>query len=446
MSTMTHEEKVAIISDKIKNRPSDSAVYFVKKSVSHQVPQSGSKSKRRNEIDIKDLDKIIEINENGRFCVAEPGVPFSALVKETIKRNLVPMTVPELKTITIGGAVAGGSVESMSFKYGGFHDNCLEYEVIDGRGNVVICDENNNQNLFHMVHGTFGTLGLITKIKFRLIPSKMFVHVLYHEFKTIEEYIRAIKEHSEKKDFDFMDGIIHSPEKFILCLGNFTDTAPYSHSYDWPRIFYKSTAKRNEDYFKTSDYFFRYDAGCHWIGRNYGLDNPIIRFFFGKIFLPSDRMLSLGKRIAKTFKTKNPDVVVDTFFPIEKFKEFFDFYLRKFNDFPVWIVPYKVGDYPWINPEHVRGITDNLFIDFAIYGMKEKRGENHYRIMEEELLKLPGLKTLISHNFFTEEEFWKIWNKEAYDRVKEIADPENVFGNLYQKTHPRFSDQHQKPR
>ncbi|MDD5098979.1 MAG: FAD-binding oxidoreductase [Candidatus Colwellbacteria bacterium] len=434
---MSHKEKIARISDRIKNIPIGSKASFIKKSVSHQVPKSKSNPDNRTAIDISDLDEIIEINARERFCVAEPGVPFSTLVKETLKHGLVPITVPELKTITVGGAVAGGSVESMSFKYGGFHDNCLEYEVIDGKGDIIICSPENNSELFHMVHGTFRTIGLITKIKFRLIPSKPFIHVLYCSFESIEEYIKAIKEHSEKNDFDFMDGIIHTPNNFVLCLGNFRDSAPYSHSYDWPRIFYKSTAKRKEDYMKTTDYFFRYDAGCHWTGRNYGLDNPLIRFLFGKIFLPSDRMLSLGKWVVKTFKITEPDIVVDTFFPIEKFKEFFEFYLREFNDFPIWIVPYKIVDYPWINPNHLRGISDNLLIDFAIYGMKEKKGENHYRIMEEELLKLPGLKTLISHNFFTEEEFWRIWNKETYARMKEKTDPRNIFGDLYQKAHQR---------
>ena len=55
---------------------------------------------------------------------------FVDLVAATLRHGLVPIVVPELKTITIGGAVAGCSIESMSFRYGGFHDTCLEYEVI----------------------------------------------------------------------------------------------------------------------------------------------------------------------------------------------------------------------------------------------------------------------------------------------------------------------------
>ena len=59
----------------------------------------------------------------------------------------MPIVVPELKTITIGGAVAGCSIESMSFVHGGFHDTCLEYEVITATGEVLTCTPDNEHRL-----------------------------------------------------------------------------------------------------------------------------------------------------------------------------------------------------------------------------------------------------------------------------------------------------------
>ena len=59
---------------------------------------------------------------------------FSDLVDATLPFGLAPIIVPELKTITIGGAVAGCSIESMSFRVGGFHDTCLAYQVLTGTG------------------------------------------------------------------------------------------------------------------------------------------------------------------------------------------------------------------------------------------------------------------------------------------------------------------------
>ena len=71
------------------------------------------------------LDRILALDLHARTCTAEPGVTFAELVRVTLDHGLVPVVVPELPTITLGGAVAGCSLESMSFAHGGFHDGCL---------------------------------------------------------------------------------------------------------------------------------------------------------------------------------------------------------------------------------------------------------------------------------------------------------------------------------
>jgi hypothetical protein len=55
-------------------------------------------------------------------------------------------------------------------------------------------------------------------------------------------------------------------------------------------------------------------------------------------------------------------------------------------------------------------------------------------MIEEKLRELGGVKTLISHNYYSQDEFWQIWNKDNYERVKAITDPKNVFRDLYTKT------------
>jgi hypothetical protein len=45
-----------------------------------------------------------------------------------------------------------------------------------------------------------------------------------------------------------------------------------------------------------------------------------------------------------------------------------------------------------------------------------------------------GVKTLISHNYYSPEEFWRIWNRQNHLLAKQKVDPANVFGDLYTKT------------
>jgi hypothetical protein len=93
-----------------------------------------------------------------------------------------------------------------------------------------------------------------------------------------------------------------------------------------------------------------------------------------------------------------------------------------------------VRQYEWINPEIFNKNNDELFLDIAIYGMEKRGNKNYYQMMEEELMSIGGIKTLISNNYYSEEEFWKTWNKKNYDEVKLRTDPNNIFRNLYTKT------------
>ena len=427
---MTHEQKVDRIVKILKERKNVGPVSFKKKAVSHQVPKINDKTYQDEKIDLSDLNKIIEIDVENLICIAEPGVTFVDLVKETLKYNLVPYTVPELKTITIGGAVAGASLESMSFKYGGFHDSCLEYEIITASGEVLVCSkENENKLIFEMVHGTFGTVGIISKLKFKLVPAKKFVHIIYEKYDDLEDYKKATWQHYQNKDIDFMDGIIHSPSEYVLSLGNFVDNAPYLNRYDWMKIYYLSTKKQKEDYLKTAHYFFRYEKGV----TNVSPKSFLGRLFFGKI-LDTTATLRFVEKFHSIIPSKMIPITIDLFIPFSRLSDFLDWYKKEINHFPLWYVPYKiVRRYEWINGEVFDKNNDELMIDIAIYGMQKKEGKNYYRMMEEELMNIGGIKTLISNNYYSPEEFWKTWNKENYNAVKKITDPNNIFRDLYTK-------------
>jgi len=159
-------------------------------------------------IDLSDLNEVLHIDKEKQICTAEPGITFVDLVTATMEHGLVPIIVPELKTITIGGAVAGCSIESMSYKYGGFHDTCLEYEIITAKGEVLVCTpDNENSLVFQMAHGTFGTLGIISKLKFKLITSQVIVKVTYEKYSNIEDYKSAIWRHYESKTLTLWMGL-----------------------------------------------------------------------------------------------------------------------------------------------------------------------------------------------------------------------------------------------
>jgi len=427
----SHADKVSRIVRQLRAHHGDRPVSLKKSSVSHQVPKAGDLRHGDDKIDISDLTEVLHIDPERRICVAESGVTFVDLVTATMKHGLVPIVVPELKTITIGGAVAGCSIESMSFVHGGFHDTCLEYEVITATGEVLVCTpENEHQLVFQMLHGAFGTLGILAKLTFKLVPAKELVKLRYETHATLAAYQASIMRHAEERDVDFMDGIIHSPTKYVLCLGWFVDRAPYTSDYSWLKIYYQSTATRTEDYLTTPDYFFRYDRGV----TNVRPRSFVGRLVFGK-FLASSQWLRLAEKLHWLLRKDRPTITVDVFVPVSKAAEFLTWWEREFGFYPLWCVPYRrVRDYEWLDGGFYRRMgTEEMFLDLAIYGMRQRDDRNAARMIEEKLRDLGGIKTLISHNYYPEDEFWSIWNKPNYDAVKAITDPNNLFRDVYTK-------------
>jgi hypothetical protein len=84
--------------------------------------------------------------------------------------------------------------------------------------------------------------------------------------------------------------------------------------------------------------------------------------------------------------------------------------------------------------------SENLIIDFAIYGKANNQPDIDYsEILEDKVYELNGIKTLISRNHYSPERFWKIYSKERYSAAKSQLDPDGLFADIYTKFHNRTS-------
>lgn len=435
-----HERKVAAIADAVRERARAGArVHVSKGGVSHLVPLPGSTRLGFPPIDISPLSSVLAIDAAERTCTCEPGVSFARLLDETLARGLIPTVVPELEGISVGGAVAGCSVEAMSYRYGGFHDSCREYEVVSGDGEVVTCSPEREPLVFNMMHGSLGTLGVLTRLTFRLVPARRYVHLEYRRLPSAAAFHEEMLRRVAAADYDFIDGIIHGPEEHVLCLGRFVDEAPYLSSYRWLEIFYQSTRARPEDYLTTADYCFRYDTECHWLTRSLPpLEWKAVRLLVGKLVLGSTNLIRWSNRLERVLALKRrPDVVCDVFVPARRWLEFFAWYQRVFRFYPLWIVPYRPpAPYPWIATERAHGLAGELLVDCAVYGRPNSEPDVDYSaLLEDQTFELGGVKTLISRNHYTPARFWQIYHQGNYRAAKARLDPHGAFPDLFERFH-----------
>src|SRR3954471_22187393 len=197
----------------------------------------------RRRLDVRNFKDVIEVNQD--FVECEGMITYEALVDACLPRGVMPAVVPQLKTITLGGALAGVGIESSSHRHGLVHDSVLEIDVLLGDGRVVTCTrDNEHADLFYGFPNSYGTLGYALRVKAKVIPVKPYVHLEHLAFRDFGTYFGALGEVLHAGEADFIDGTIFGPERMFITLGRFSATAPYTSDYTFENIYYRSIEKR----------------------------------------------------------------------------------------------------------------------------------------------------------------------------------------------------------
>ena len=85
----------------------------------------------------------------------------------------MPLVVPQLKTITLGGAVTGLGIESTSFRHGLPHESVLEMDVLTADGEVVTATpDGEHADLYRGFPNSYGTLGYALRLVIELQPVR----------------------------------------------------------------------------------------------------------------------------------------------------------------------------------------------------------------------------------------------------------------------------------
>jgi FAD/FMN-containing dehydrogenase len=101
-------------------------------------------------LDVRGLEGVLALDPDARTADVQAMTTYEQLVDATLVHGLMPRVVPQLKTITLGRAVAGLGIESSSFRNGLPHESVLELEVLTGDGRVVVArPDNEHRALFH---------------------------------------------------------------------------------------------------------------------------------------------------------------------------------------------------------------------------------------------------------------------------------------------------------
>ena len=390
----------------------------------------------KHRIDVREFNNVLSVDPDALTAEVEGMTTYEDLADATLQCGLLPTVVPQLKTITIGGAVSGLGIESSSFKYGLVHETVEELDVLLADGSVLRCSPKAASDLFYGFPNSYGTFGYVLKLKVKLIPTKNYVQLVHRRFSNLEKLFSELAATCADPHFDYIDGVVFSRGEAYIVTGQFTASVPYASDYTYRKIFYQSIRERELDYLTTKDYIWRWDTDWFWCSKVFHAQNPIVRAILGRGLLNSrtyQRIMRLSRKLP--MKSKTESVIQDVDIPVEHAAEFLDFLLREIGILPIWLCPFKTYD---ADARYTLCPVDprKLYVNFGFWDMLPKAGVDGFynRKIERMALHLRGVKGLYSSSYYDEETFWSIYDRESYAALKNKYDPNRRFRDLYEKT------------
>ena len=405
-------------------------------------------------LDTSGLTDVIEVDLDARTADVQGMCTYERLVEATLAHGLTPRVVPQLRTITLGGAVTGLGIESASWRNGLPHESVLEMDVLTGSGELVTADGiGRHPDLFRGFPNSYGTLGYATRLRIELEPVGRSVVLRHCRFHDIDALVTTMAEVVDQGSFDgevvdYVDGVVFSATESYLVLGRRTDEAGPTSDYTGRAIYYRSLQHHGpaprRDRLSTLDYLWRWDTDWFWCSRAFGAQNRLVRPLWPRRWRRSsvywklvavDRRFDIADRLeARRGRPPRERVVQDVEVPIGATGEFLRWFLRDVPIEPIWLCPLRLrAEQPWaLYPLRPGETYVNVGFWSSVPADPARPGATNRRI-ERKVTALGGHKSLYSESFYDEEEFDRLYGGAAYAVLKERWDPRGRLPRLYDK-------------
>ncbi|HEU4811133.1 MAG TPA: FAD-binding oxidoreductase [Nocardioides sp.] len=446
-----HERAVARLRASYAAVPAGAPVRLAKRTSNLFRPRTATSAPG---LDVSGLTGVIEVDPVARTAEVQGMCTYEHLVEATLPHGLMPKVVPQLRTITLGGAVTGLGIESTSFRSGLPHESVLEMDVFTGGGVVVTTrpgQDDQHSDLFDTFPNSYGSLGYAIRLRIELEPVAPYValrHLRFDDAAVLAKTVEQIVESGEYDDtrVDGLDGVAFEPGEYYLTLATWVSTSSTGEGpsdYTGARIYYQSIRERETDLLTTHDYLWRWDTDWFWCSAAFGAQRPLVRRLWPRRWRRSDvyhRLIGLDHRLGlvdrldrRAGRPQRERVVQDVEVPLDRLGEFLDWFDAAVGMRPVWLCPLRSTrawpSYP-LRP-------DVTYVNVGFWGTVHVGPDAPQgplnRAIEERVHELGGHKSLYSEAFYDRATFDRLYDGDNLAAVKERYDPDNRLTSLYDK-------------
>jgi FAD/FMN-containing dehydrogenase len=445
-----HEAAVRRLQESYAAIPEGAAVRLAKKTSNLFRPRDAVSAPG---LDVSGLGGVISVDPIAQTADVQGMCTYEDLVDATLPHGLIPYVVPQLRTITLGGAVTGLGIESTSFRSGLPHESVLEMDVFTGAGEVVTArPDNEHADLFFTFPNSYGSLGYATRLRIKLEKVKSHValrHVAFGDTAALQDAIATITGTGEwaGRRVDGLDGTAFEPGDYYLTLAEWVDAPEGARASDYTGqdIYYRSVHEKTTDLLTTLDYLWRWDTDWFWCSGAFGAQNKWLRRVWPRSLRRSDfyqRLLRLDERFdiagrldRRAGRAKRERVVQDIEVPVERLGEFLDWFDEAVGMRPVWLCPLRLtGDTRWPSYPLEPGIT---YVNVGFWGTvhvgPDAVNSPRNRAVEARVAELDGHKSLYSEAFYDRDTFDALYDGANLAVVKDRYDPNHRLSTLFDK-------------
>ncbi len=406
-------------------------------------------------LDVSGLTGVIEVDAPARTADVQGMCTYEDLVDVTLRRGFIPYVVPQLRTITLGGAVTGLGIESTSFRNGLPHESVLEMDVLTGNGELVTTRP--GEALFDAFPNSYGSLGYATRIRIRLEPVPAHVALRHVRFDDLDALAKAVATVVEQREWDGtrvdgVDGVVFAPREAYLTLATWSDRRPAATSdYTGMQPYFRSIQQRESDHLTMHDYLWRWDTDWFWCSGAFGLHDPRVRRLWPRRWRRSDvyhRLVGLEARfgvVARLDRARGRPVrervIQDIEVPADRLAEFVTWFDEHVGMRPVWLCPLRLHEpegpgtaRTWPSYPLEPGTT---YVNVGFWGTVPIAPGAHdgdvNRAVEAQVTALGGHKSLYSDAYYDRETFDRLYNVANLEQVRRQTDPDHRLTGLYEK-------------
>jgi FAD/FMN-containing dehydrogenase len=407
-------------------------------------------------LDVSGLDGVVAVDTDARTADVQGMCTYEHLVQVTLAHGLMPLVVPQLRTITLGGAVAGLGIESTSFRNGLPHESVLEMDVLTGAGEILCAaPTGEHADLFTAFPNSYGSLGYATRVRIALeeVSPQVALRHLPVRLEDLGEVVAGIvRERShDGTPVDFVDGVVFSPDEIYLTLGRWADTGTTGSDYTGQDVFFRSLQQRSTDVLSVHDYLWRWDTDWFWCSAAFGAQNRWVRRVWPARWRRSDvyhRLVGLENRYHPYARLQRwrgrPDserVVQDVEVPAERLADFLGWFDAHVGMRPVWLCPLRLRE-----PDGPGSATTwplyplqpgRTYVNVGFWGQVPiapgaAEGDLN-RAVEQAVTDHGGHKSLYSDAYYSREEFDRLYDGSTLNKVRQHYDPGDRLTGLYEK-------------